>query len=133
MGGGSTGEMIPAAEISISRFLAVAVSWWSEGRLPGRVDFWKKEGEARYSCLEHPSAQEAQGAKGQGWGDGDGGDGAWRMGMGWMRTAVCVRQMSRGCRAKQEAASVASMGECGVVWCGACVCVRVCVCVCVCV
>ena len=75
-GEGSTGEMIPAAEISISRFLAVAVSWWSEGRLPGRVDFWKKEGEARYSCLEHPSAQEAQGAKGQGWGDGDGGGGA---------------------------------------------------------
>jgi hypothetical protein len=43
-----------------------------EGWAAGRVDFWKKEGEARYSCLEHPSGQgskQRRGPKSLGWGE----------------------------------------------------------------
>lgn len=107
---GGDGRDDSAAEYQISRFPAVAMSWWNEGRLPGRVDFWKKEGEARYTCLGHPSGPGAQGAKELGWGVG-GGEGG------------CVDANGCGClskdvrrRARQEVSKRLLLRG-GVVWC----------------
>jgi hypothetical protein len=77
------------------------------------VDFWKKEGEARYSCLEHPSAQEAQGAKGQGWGDG-----GWGMGDGMDANDCVCPSLSKRLSRKTRGSKRCFGGWGGVVRCG---------------